>query len=224
MRKTCPVPLPDEQLNKTLLRHSPHTPHFHIDTLAPSRNGRSQPHSPSSSSSTTLFVDDDISFDGFTDTTSQMSDTLPLVGSMETTDTSQQVPMPQFSTMPAINKTNDIVAETNDRCTINLQDNEPVVQNQQHQTRSLGDEYLIALTQQLSSDETDTTLIENSNLNFYNGDSVLQQNRPRQMGRRAEGRVRVVSITTETNALGNQVCVTIISLIYKSNNTFKRFA
>lgn len=205
MRKTCPIPLPDEPFSKTLPRH--HTarqPHFDIDTLAPATRNAAQPqHSPSSSSSTTLFVDDDTSYDGFTDTTSsQLSDTLPLVDAMETADTSPQVPMSQFRS--TINKSSNVDP---DRCTINLvQDSNPHHLRVVQQQRSLGDEYLNVLTQQLSdTDQINSSLIDNSHLNFTNNDESIQQNRPRQMGRRAEGRVRVVSITAETNALGNQV-------------------
>lgn len=73
------------------------------------------------------------------------------------------------------------------------------------ETRTLGDEFLNTLTQS-TSDIADV----DSSFDFgcpetHFGCDENSQIRPRQLGRRAEGRVRVVSITTETNSLGNQV-------------------
>lgn len=74
------------------------------------------------------------------------------------------------------------------------------------QPRTLADEFLNTLTQS-TSDITDA----DSSFDFacpetHFGSDDNTQNRPRQLGRRAEGRVRVLSITAETNSLGNQVC------------------
>lgn len=120
------------------------------------------------------------------------NDTVTLVTSMEPTG---QTPV------PTLNITTEPMFKPNEPLNINIENE---LNNSVSEPRTLGDEFLNTLTQSTS----DVTDLESSfdygcpETHFGNDDNT--QIRPRQLGRRAEARVRVVSITTETNSLGNQ--------------------
>lgn len=118
-------------------------------------------------------------------------DTVTLVSAMEPTG---ETPV------PTIDPTTEPVFKLNDPLSVSIENGFETTE-----PRTLGDEFLNTLTQS----SNDMVNIE-SNVGFgcpetHFGSDDSTQNRPRQLGRRAEARVRVVSITTETNSLGNQV-------------------
>lgn len=191
MRKTRPIDLPEQSFEQPA--------HFLIDTIPQSTFSRLPRHgSFTSSSSTTPFADGNTSFDG------SPNDTLPLVEAMEPAIASAPPRSPyavRTSTGP------QPIDKPFDRFVDPLQPH--------HQERSLGDEYLHVLTQQLTDDQLLQAAVDASNQfsNFHHfySDEEYENNAvsspPRQFGRRAEGRTRIVSITSETNSAGNQVYV-----------------
>lgn len=180
MRKTRPINLP-EQLSEQ-------PAHFLIEAIPESSFSRYPCHSSlTPSTSTTLFADETASFDGST------NDTLPLVEAIE----------------PAPIATAPMSSPYAIRTARSYPPGDPL--------QSLGDEYLNVLTHQLTVDQLRHAAVETSNQlsNFhrlysddeYEGIDNSVTRPPRQLGRRAEGRARIVSITTETNSAGNQVIV-----------------
>lgn len=124
------------------------------------------------------------------------NDTVTLVSSMEPTS---HTPIPSIDVTEPIFKPNELLpVNIENELNSNTESSEPT-------TRTLGDEFLNTLTQSTSDiTDVDSTFDFGCPETHFGSDDNLQ-NRPRQMGRRAEARVRVVSITTETNSLGNQV-------------------
>lgn len=188
MRKTRPIDLPDQSLEQPA--------HFLIDTIPQSTFSRlPRRGSYTSSSSTTLFADGNASFDVST------NDTLPLVEAMEPAIASAP-PRSPYAIRTVVPQPID---KPFDRFVDPLQPH--------HQERSLGDEYLHVLTQQLTDDQLLQAAVEASNQfsnfhHFYSDEeyeSNVASSPPRQLGRRAEARTRIVSITSETNSAGNQV-------------------
>lgn len=187
MRKTRPIDLPDQSFEQPA--------HFLIDTIPQSTFSRlHRLGSFTSSSSTTLFAEGNASFDG------SINDTLPLVEAMEPAIASAP-PRSPYAVRTAGPQPID---KSFDRFVDPLQ---PL-----HHERSLGDEYLHVLTQQLTDDQLLQAAVEASNqfsnFHFYSDEEYENNNAsspPRQLGRRAEGRTRIVSITSETNSAGNQV-------------------
>lgn len=123
------------------------------------------------------------------------NDTVTLVSSMEPTGQT-----PTIDTM----STTDPVFKPSELLNVSIE-NELNNSFETAEPRTLGDEFLNNLTRSTS----DITDLESS-FDFgcpetHFGSDENGEIRPRQLGRRAEARVRVVSITTETNALGNQV-------------------
>lgn len=133
------------------------------------------------------------------------NDTVTLVSSMEPTS---QTPVPTIDTS-IITATTEPVFKQSEQLNVNIE-NELNNSFETAEPRTLGEEFLNTLTQST----IDITDLE-SNFDFgcqetHFGSDENEQIRPRQLGRRAEGRNRVVSITTETNSLGNQVLNTQI--------------
>ncbi len=125
------------------------------------------------------------------------NDTVTLVSSMEPTG---ETPVPTID----LTTTTEPVFKPSDPLNVNIE-NELNSSFERIEPPTLGDEFLNTLTQS-SNDITDLE----SNFDYgcpetHFGSDDNSQSRPRQMGRRAEARSRVVSITTETNSLGNQV-------------------
>ena len=121
------------------------------------------------------------------------NDKLPLVQCIESTDT---------TTVPLSFENNDDFYElensSNDQNVINASANEIT------STRQLENEFLNVLTtQHLMTEHDDLNL--SAFVSTTNTDDCTSTRPARQMGRRAEGRARVVSITAETNSSGNQV-------------------
>lgn len=92
---------------------------------------------------------------------------------------------------------------------------------------SLADEFLNSLAQrnihQLQSSLDDDIIFSNDYFNENNSNLTC---RPRQLGRRAEDRQRIVSITTEINSSGNQVIFLTYNIyynIYPHINAFSHF-
>lgn len=131
-----------------------------------------------------------------------ISDTHPLVLSMESTDISPEVPS-------AVDQL--LLSSDNSPAISPLANANAVTQR----SRTLGDDFLDALTSSMDSqnitrnfnshslDQQDLPVISSSTNDIGVQSNEISQNM-RQTGRRGEGRARVVSITTETNSLGNQ--------------------
>lgn len=151
---------------------------------------------PSSSASTSQAVNNPKSTRRLTlPNLRKSNDTVTLVSSMEPTDRTP-VPTIDTTTTEPVFKPTELNVNIENELNSSFETVEP---------RTLGDEFLNNLTQSTS----DVTDLESS-FDFgcpetHFGTDENTQIRPRQLGRRAEARVRVVSITTETNSLGNQV-------------------
>lgn len=120
------------------------------------------------------------------------NDTITLVSSMEPTG---QTPVPTIDTT-----TTEPVFKPSDTLNVSIE-NELNSSFETVESRTFGDQFLNTLTQSTS----DMNDLDFGCPETHFGSEDNTQIRPRQLGRRAEGRVRVVSITTETNSLGNQV-------------------
>lgn len=131
-----------------------------------------------------------------------VSDTHPLVLSMESTDISPEVPL----------TVDQLLLSDVDSTALSPTANANAIQR----SRTLGDDFLDALTSSTDSQNITTNLNSHSldqqdlpiDLFSSNNLSGVESNETsqniRQTGRRGEGRTRIVSITTETNSLGNQ--------------------
>lgn len=138
------------------------------------------------------------------------NDTVTLVSSMEPT---AETPV------PTINTTTEPILKPSEPLNVNIE-NELNNSSEAIQSRTLGDEFLNALTQS-TSDATDLDSSFDFDCPETHFGSDDAQIRPRQLGRRAEGRVRLVSIITETHPLGNQVYRLIELSIH--HNAYKIF-
>lgn len=191
MRKTRPITLPDQQHTSiTITNQQPSTSSQYNEITS----------SPSSSSSRQL--DNNLAIADF----QNITDTHPLVSSIESTDISQEVPSASVV---------DQLLSSADTQLPKPNQNHLITSNSQR-TRTLGEEFLDALTATSTIDNgiSIADLNEQSNLsttlceNNGNDDILCGDSRTtavtRQTGRRGEGRARIISITTETNSLGNQ--------------------
>lgn len=130
----------------------------------------------------------------------KFNDTVTLVSSMEPTD---ETPVPTIET--TVTSPMESVLKPSEQLNVSIENELNNSFETIEPSRTLGDEFLNTLTQSAS----DINDLE-SNYDFgcpetHFGSDETTQIRPRQLGRRAEARSRVVSITTETNSLGNQV-------------------
>lgn len=196
MRKTRPITLPDQHTSITI-------------------SNQQQDHQQPSTSSqyndiiTSQQLDNNIQLDF-----QNITDTHPLVLSMETTDISQEVPSSPVDQLLS-------TADTQQQQLSSLKPNESnnLLSTTNQRTRTLGDEFLDALTSSTIDDHdtrthlnneqsnSSTTLCENNNNDNIHHCGDISNSRTtatRQTGRRGEGRARIVSITAETNSLGNQ--------------------
>lgn len=186
MRKTRPITLPDDA-NAMQIRSS----HFNPTPDLSEHN----------TSLENITIDCElINMDAPVDS-SATSDRHPLVTSIESTDLSQ-VPSSQQQLLLSSSQTDELSeSDTNERNEILA-----AVGN------SLENEYLNALTAGCASSNSEPVIMSTTSTNNNNNlqvrlpedESDEYSARPRQLGRRSEARARIVSITTETDSLGDQ--------------------